>query len=87
MMLYFPCIIFSVHLKGHSICQATWHKGHSLAQTVFSCIYLLRLERTSSHALLHSYCRIIRTTCNAVISVVSDARTHEVIFFFGPCEV
>lgn len=68
----------SIDVMDHLLaCEATWHKGHSLAQTVFSCIYLLRLERTSSHALLHSYCRIIRTTCNAVISVVSDARTHE----------
>ncbi|XP_042456501.1 N-alpha-acetyltransferase 35, NatC auxiliary subunit-like isoform X1 [Zingiber officinale] len=58
-------------------CEATWYKGHTLAQTVFSCIYLLRIERTSSHALLHSYCRIMRATCNAVISVVSDSRTHE----------
>ncbi|XP_074281144.1 uncharacterized protein LOC141606055 isoform X2 [Silene latifolia] len=58
-------------------CEATWHKGHSLAQTVFSCIYLLRLERTSSHSLLHSYCRTIRAICNAVISIVTEARTHE----------
>ncbi|KAL5729638.1 hypothetical protein ACHQM5_002562 [Ranunculus cassubicifolius] len=58
-------------------CEATWHKGNSLAQTVFSCIYLLRLERTSSHALLHSYSRIIRSTCNTIVSLVSDARTHE----------
>ncbi|KAJ6331893.1 hypothetical protein OIU76_010298 [Salix suchowensis] len=58
-------------------CEATWHKGHSLAQTVFSCAYLLRPERTSSHALLHSYCKVIRATCKAVITVVSDARTHE----------
>ncbi|KAK1323353.1 hypothetical protein QJS10_CPA02g00224 [Acorus calamus] len=58
-------------------CEATWHKGHSLAQTVYSCIYLLQIERTSSHALLHSYCRIIHATCNALISAVSDARTHE----------
>ncbi|KAG8367445.1 hypothetical protein BUALT_Bualt16G0072900 [Buddleja alternifolia] len=58
-------------------CEATWHKGGSLAQTVFSCIYLLRPERTSSHALLHSFCRVIRTTCNAVVSAVSDARTNE----------
>ncbi|GMH04559.1 hypothetical protein Nepgr_006399 [Nepenthes gracilis] len=58
-------------------CEATWHKGHSLAQTVFSCLYLLRLDRTSSHALLHSYCRVVHATCNAIISVVSDARTHE----------
>ncbi|XP_020237204.1 N-alpha-acetyltransferase 35, NatC auxiliary subunit [Cajanus cajan] len=58
-------------------CEATWHKGHSLAQTVYSCLYLLRLERTSSHALLHSYCKIICATCKAVLSVVSEARTHE----------
>ncbi|XP_024965539.1 N-alpha-acetyltransferase 35, NatC auxiliary subunit isoform X2 [Cynara cardunculus var. scolymus] len=58
-------------------CEATWHKGHSLAQTIFSCIYLLRPERTPSHALLHSYCTVIRSTCNAIISAVSDARTHE----------
>ncbi|XP_065017543.1 uncharacterized protein LOC103994804 [Musa acuminata AAA Group] len=58
-------------------CEATWHKGHSLAQTVFSCIYLLRIERTSPHSLLHSYCRIMRAICNALVSVVSDARTNE----------
>lgn len=58
-------------------CEATWHKGHSLAQTIFSCIYLLRPDRTSSHALLNSYCTVIRATCNAVISVVSETRTHE----------
>ncbi|KAA8522977.1 hypothetical protein F0562_009400 [Nyssa sinensis] len=68
----------TIDIMDHLLaCEATWHKGHSLAQTVFSCIYLLRLDRTSSHALLHSYCRIIRATCNAVVSVVSDARTHE----------
>ncbi|KAM1173334.1 hypothetical protein ACFX2J_025836 [Malus domestica] len=68
----------TIDIMDHLLaCEATWHKGHSLAQTVFSCIYLLRLDRTSSHALLHSYCRVIRATCKAVISVVSDARTHE----------
>lgn len=61
-------------------CEATWHKGHSLAQTVYSCLYLLRPERTSSHALLHSFCQIIRATCKAVLSVVSDSRTHEVMY-------
>ncbi|GAB4828240.1 hypothetical protein Ancab_035152 [Ancistrocladus abbreviatus] len=58
-------------------CEATWHLGHSLAQTVFSCIYLLRIDRTSPHALLYSYCRVVQATCNVIISVVSDARTHE----------
>ncbi|KAM7268550.1 hypothetical protein ACFE04_010716 [Oxalis oulophora] len=69
------CIIDIIdHLMA---CEATWHRGHSLAQTVFSCIYLLKPDRTSPHALLHSYCKIIRATCKAVVSVVSDARTHE----------
>uniref|UniRef100_A0ACD5ZFF1 Uncharacterized protein n=1 Tax=Avena sativa TaxID=4498 RepID=A0ACD5ZFF1_AVESA len=58
-------------------CEATWHKGHTLAQTVFTCIYLMKIERISSHAVLNSFCRILRATCNAVISVVSTARTHE----------
>ncbi|TYI68782.1 hypothetical protein E1A91_D08G110800v1 [Gossypium mustelinum] len=68
----------TIDIMDHLLaCEAAWHKGHSLAQTVFSCIYLLRLDRTAPHALLHSYCRIIRATCKAVVSVVSDARTHE----------
>ncbi|KAM7511569.1 hypothetical protein LguiB_010444 [Lonicera macranthoides] len=58
-------------------CEATWHKGHSLAQTVFSCIYVLKPDRTSTHALLHSYCRVIRATCNSIVSLVAEARTHE----------
>ncbi|KAL3535905.1 hypothetical protein ACH5RR_004366 [Cinchona calisaya] len=59
-------------------CEATWINGHSLAKTVFSCIYLLRPDRISSHTLLHSYCVVL--TCNAVVSAVSDARTNEVNF-------
>ncbi|KAJ6673253.1 GLUCOSE REPRESSIBLE PROTEIN MAK10 [Salix viminalis] len=69
------CIIDIIdHLLA---CEATWHKGHSLAQTVFSCAYLVRPERTLSHALLDSYCKVIRATCKAVTTIVSDARTHE----------
>ncbi|GAV88190.1 Mak10 domain-containing protein [Cephalotus follicularis] len=68
----------TIDIMDHILaCEATWHRGHSLAQTVFSCIYLLRPDRTSSHALLHSYCRVIRATCKTVVSVVSDTRTHE----------
>ncbi|XP_050374336.1 uncharacterized protein LOC126791852 [Argentina anserina] len=68
----------TIDIMDHLLaCEATWHKGHSLAQTVFSCIYLLRPDRTSSDALLHSYCKVVRVTCKTVISVVSDARTHE----------
>ena len=76
------CGTFSIGLNiifDFFIFQATWHKGHTLAQTVFTCIYLMRMERTSSHAVLNSFCRTLRATCNAVISVVSTARTHEVM--------
>lgn len=74
LILCFPYLYLSCHLT----LQATWHKGHSLAQTVYSCLYLLRPERTSSNALLHSYCQVIRATCKTVLFSVSDARTHEV---------
>ncbi|KAL1372249.1 hypothetical protein HN51_002386 [Arachis hypogaea] len=68
----------TIDIMDHLLaCEATWHKGHSLAQTVYSCLYLLQTERTSSHALLHSYCKVIQETCKEVLSVVSDARTHE----------
>ncbi|XP_057419627.1 uncharacterized protein LOC130713831 isoform X2 [Lotus japonicus] len=68
----------TIDIMDHLLaCEATWHKGHSLAQTVYSCLYLLRPERTSSNALLHSYCQVIRATCKTVLFSVSDARTHE----------
>ncbi|XP_021760739.1 uncharacterized protein LOC110725582 isoform X4 [Chenopodium quinoa] len=71
-------VICILDIMDHLLaCEATWHKGHSLAQTVFSCTYLMRLDRTSAHPLLHSFCRLVRATCNVVISVVSEARTHE----------
>ncbi|KAK7243302.1 hypothetical protein RIF29_38095 [Crotalaria pallida] len=71
----------TIDIMDHLLaCEATWHKGHSLAQTVYSCLYLLQPERTSSHALLHSYCKVIRATCDAVLSVVSDTHTHEVMY-------
>ncbi|KAL3535903.1 hypothetical protein ACH5RR_004364 [Cinchona calisaya] len=68
----------NVDIMDHLLaCEATWHNGHSLGKTVFSCIYLLRPDRISSHTLLHSYCMVLMVTCNAVVSAVSDARTNE----------
>lgn len=68
----------TIDIMDHLLaCEATWHRGHSLAQTVFSCIYLLRLDRTTSHTLLNSYCRVVRATCDAVVSAVSSTRTNE----------
>ncbi|KAL3535910.1 hypothetical protein ACH5RR_004371 [Cinchona calisaya] len=70
----------NVDIMDHLLaCEATWHNGHSLGKTVFSCIYLLRPDRISSHTLLHSYCMVLMVTCNAVVSAVSDARTNETL--------
>ena len=56
--------------------EATWHHGGSLAQTVFTCLYMLRPERCSKacHAFLRPHksptcylvilaCRIVQNTC------------------------
>lgn len=58
-------------------CEATWHRGHSLAQTVFSCLYLLDLDRTSSNALLYSYCRTIRAVCSLIRTAVATIHSNE----------
>lgn len=58
-------------------CEATWHRGHSLAQTVFSCLYLLDLDRTSPNALLYSYCKTIRAVCNLARNVVATIHSNE----------
>ncbi|KAG6549103.1 hypothetical protein Mapa_009329 [Marchantia paleacea] len=66
-------------------CEATWHKGHSLAQTVFSCLYMLKLDRTTPNALLHAYCKITRATCSLVRTaiVLSDIHEEEDFVTFG----
>ncbi|KAI5083208.1 hypothetical protein GOP47_0002951 [Adiantum capillus-veneris] len=58
-------------------CEASWHRGHSLAQTVFSCLYLLNLDRTSSNALLYSYCRTVRAVCSMIRTAISTVLSNE----------
>lgn len=76
-------LLQTIDVMDHLLaCEATWHKGHSLAQTVFTCLYLLNVERTSPNSLLHAYCRTTRVTCNMIRSAVSQSRTHEEEDFF-----
>lgn len=58
-------------------CEATWHRGHSLSQTVFSCLYLLKLDRTSPNALLHAYCKTTRATCSLIRTAVASVHSNE----------
>lgn len=76
-------LLQTIDVMDHLLaCEATWHKGHSLAQTVFTCLYLLNVERTSPNSLLHAYCKVTRVTCNLIRSFVSLSRTHEEEDFF-----
>eukprot|EP00897_Mesotaenium_endlicherianum_P002306 jgi/Mesen1/2102/ME000151S01364 len=59
-------------------CEATWHRGVSLAQTVYTCLYVLRVDRTAPNPLLHGYCRAVRATCNAIRALVCRADVYEV---------
>eukprot|EP00850_Spirogloea_muscicola_P010052 SM000058S18482 [mRNA] locus=s58:84607:90615:+ [translate_table: standard] len=58
-------------------CEAMWHAGSSMAQTIYTCLYLLRLDRTESNVLLHAYCRMVRATCSLIRNTVSQADIHE----------
>eukprot|EP00898_Chlorokybus_atmophyticus_P008315 jgi/Chlat1/8485/Chrsp80S07932 len=58
-------------------CEATWHQGHSLAQTVYTCLYMHRPELTSPNLYLHAYCCAVRTACNTVCAAMNRARVHE----------
>jgi len=51
-------------------CEATWYSGHTLAQTVCTCYYILRLERVSCHPLLHTYCLAVKVLSSAIRSIV-----------------
>lgn len=64
--------------KSIIILQATWQNGHALAQTVFSCLYLLSVERTAPNALLHAFCRSTRATCSMIRTAIALADIHEV---------
>jgi hypothetical protein len=61
------------------ILQATWQNGHALAQTVFSCLYLLNVERIAPNALLHAFCRSTRATCSMIRTAIALADIHEVL--------
>ncbi|KAK9867013.1 hypothetical protein WJX84_003646 [Apatococcus fuscideae] len=60
-------------LDKQMILEMTWQQGHSLAQTVFTCIYMLRPDRASSMPLLAACCRSSFATCEQVKEFVMSA--------------
>ncbi|KAK9803567.1 hypothetical protein WJX72_000681 [[Myrmecia] bisecta] len=50
--------------------EAMWHTGHSLAQTVFTSLYMLRPERLTNNFLLSAFCAALRANCSAVRDMV-----------------
>jgi len=46
--------------------QATWHSGHSLAQTLFTCLYMHDHARTRQHLLLGALMDAVRASARCV---------------------
>eukprot|EP00899_Mesostigma_viride_P004960 jgi/Mesvir1/14465/Mv05175-RA.3 len=57
--------------------EAAWHRGHSLAQSVFTCVYMLRPAYASGNRVLAAYCAAVRALCAIIRSAVSRAAFRE----------
>ncbi|KAK9840241.1 hypothetical protein WJX74_006074 [Apatococcus lobatus] len=60
-------------LDKQMIMEMTWQQGHSLAQTVFTCVYMLRPDRTFMLPLLAACCKSTYATCEQVKEFVMSA--------------
>ena len=58
-------------------CEATWHNGHSLAQTVLTCLYLHRPERVQGLPLLAAYIQAVRHAAVTVKALAEAAVVYE----------
>ncbi|KAL6581955.1 hypothetical protein OROMI_005969 [Orobanche minor] len=50
-------------------CEATWHMGEALADTVYSCIYMWRLRSLVDYNLLYSFCGVTAATCRYAVKL------------------
>jgi len=58
--------------------QALWFAGHSLPQTLFSCVYLLSMGHTQHNLVLHAFCGgrccPLATQCGGLPSAATQGR-------------
>lgn len=64
-------------LDKQMILDMTWQQGHSLAQTVFTCAYMLRPDRQASSSLHTSTCMSIFSDA-CMMAVACSALRHKV---------
>ncbi|GBF89805.1 hypothetical protein Rsub_02975, partial [Raphidocelis subcapitata] len=50
--------------------EATWHVGGALAQTVYSCLQMMQLDRLSANPTVSGYCRALHALCQEVNALV-----------------
>lgn len=54
-----------------------WFSGQSLAQTLFSSLYLMSMPHTRRNPILHAFCSTLIALCNSVRSVTIAANARE----------
>eukprot|EP00877_Chromochloris_zofingiensis_P013766 jgi/Chrzof1/8643/Cz03g18200.t1 len=60
-------------IMDHLLClEATWQTGSSLAQTLYSSLYMMQLPRLSPNVALSAFCRAVEATCLEVNRLVTD---------------
>ncbi|GAX76015.1 hypothetical protein CEUSTIGMA_g3458.t1 [Chlamydomonas eustigma] len=57
--------------------EATWQTGGSLAQTVFSCLYMLRTARIAHDVCLHAYCMAVCRSCSLIRYIIMQGGVVE----------
>jgi len=57
--------------------EVSWYQGHFLAETVYTCLYLLDLERLDANWIIKAFCELTRLTCLELISIVTKAGVCE----------
>jgi N-alpha-acetyltransferase 35, NatC auxiliary subunit len=51
-----------------------WQDRYMLSQTVYTCLYIMDLERTRKNPVLHAYCHGVHVTCRYLLQSIYDAR-------------
>lgn len=51
-----------------------WHDQYLLSQTVYTCLYMMDLERTRENPVLYAYCQSVHVICSYLFHIIYAAR-------------
>ncbi len=57
--------------------EVSWYRGHFMAETVYSCLYMHDMQRLEGNWIIKACCEITRLTCSKIVSIVMAASTSE----------